>query len=148
MLSTAYIYSLFSDKNRKTPFEFFKSAVKTKKSSEKQSSDAKFDDTKNETTPNTTSSSDKEDLTTEEIVLLSIMILFELIILFIAISMAFAVGRNKAQLFLHLLAAVLFPLPYIIVNTVLGTDVYFNYTEGKRQTVKYGTRTSSSSKYV
>lgn len=130
MLVSTYMYSLYKDKNRPTPFEFFKSKVASLNSSGSTGG----------TTPpvinDQSSSPEPEPLSWENpedrpyIVAMFIVFIFEFVLLYYAILMAIGVSKNKIQLFFNLLGAIFFTLPYIVINTIFETSAYTKLTEG------------------
>lgn len=52
------------------------------------------------------------------------ILVFELVLLYFALSMAVQVSKTKKQLFVHVLMAALFTLPYVFYNVVFDTPAY------------------------
>jgi len=52
------------------------------------------------------------------------ILVFELALLYFAISMAVQVSKTKKQLFLHVVMASMFTLPYVFYNVVFDTPAY------------------------
>lgn len=50
--------------------------------------------------------------------------IIELIFLWFALFMAIKVSKNKKELLLHSMLAILFTLPYVFYNTVFDTPAY------------------------
>lgn len=53
-----------------------------------------------------------------------ILLVFELVLLYFALSMAVQVSKSKKQLFVHIMMATLFTLPYVFYNVVFETPAY------------------------
>jgi hypothetical protein len=134
MLLSTYMYALYKDKNRQTPFEFFKK-IKAKALSATNSGN-----NSTTTSPPTTTPAQKEEEAQAQplswdnaedrpfIVAMVIVFIFEFVLLYFAILMAIRVSKTKTQLFLHLFAAIFFTLPYIVLNTIFETGAYRSLT--------------------
>jgi len=135
MLLSTYMYALYKDKNRQTPFEFFKKIKSKALGSAAATNNAT-------TTPGPTTSSESAESQKQAqplswnnpedrpfIVAMVIVFIFEFILLYFAIFMAIRASRTKTQLFLHLFCAIFFTLPYIVLNTIFETNAYRSLTD-------------------
>ncbi len=134
MLLSAYMYALYKDKNRQTPFEFFKK-IKSKALGSAAATNNATTTTPGSTTTAADSQKQAQPLSWDNaedrpyIVAMVIVFIFEFILLYFAIFMAIRASRTKTQLFLHLFCAIFFTLPYIVLNTIFETNAYRSLTD-------------------
>lgn len=161
MLITAYLYALYQDKNRKTPFEFFKSS-----NSKARDIDQSIVDTVNYnpnptpsgTIKNTNNPDAKQGYSWDKIedrpyiVAMIVWALFETVMLWFAVNLAWNNSTSKLSLFLNLGSAVMFPAGYVGFHAVVGTSAYYDLTKDEpRGSPKSSIRSSSrllGSKYI
>ena len=78
---------------------------------------------------NTSNSTPNGDNSNQDVSLVSavIILVIEIIFLFYAIQMALHYHSNTKELVLHLLLAVFFTTPYVLLNAVFNTDIYKSF---------------------